>query len=291
MSISRILWYCMLMLSATIPGVTVGAYVEGMQSPAWLERQGSRQPLEPGISVQSGDRVVTGMGARVLLRLDEGSQIKLGENAVFGLEAWKSAQQGGGVWRGLMNVIKGAFRMTTGLLKQMDSRDLRVRISAVTVGIRGTDIWGKSTPDQDIVCLIEGNIEVQHKGKLFSMEDPLSFFVAPRVGNPKPVGPVPEEKLRKWSEQTELQAGKGVLSPDGLWVVNLMEFRDENQAEQAKSELLNQGYPVEMVWVEFWERRWYRIRIKGFASYADAMDFATQARDRLGAPDARVAQR
>ena len=41
-------------------------------------------------------------------------------------------------------------------------RDVRVKVNAVTAGIRGTDVWGKSESDRDIVCLLEGRIDVSH---------------------------------------------------------------------------------------------------------------------------------
>ncbi|MGH8640405.1 MAG: hypothetical protein ACRET6_01775, partial [Burkholderiales bacterium] len=55
--------------------------VEGVVSPAWVERGGARLPLAVGMRLNDKDRVVTGAGSRLLLRLAEGSAVKLGENA------------------------------------------------------------------------------------------------------------------------------------------------------------------------------------------------------------------
>ncbi len=57
--------------------------VEGVVSPAWVERAGKREPLKAGMVLAGSDRVITGERARVMLRMSEGSAIKLGENAAL----------------------------------------------------------------------------------------------------------------------------------------------------------------------------------------------------------------
>lgn len=37
---------------------------------------------------------------------------------------------------------------------------MNVRVEQVTIGVRGTDFWGRSRDARQIVCLIEGAIEV-----------------------------------------------------------------------------------------------------------------------------------
>ena len=56
------------------------AVVEGVQLPAWFTRDGKRQPLAVGTELRSSDEVATGGNSRLLLRLGDGSVVKLGEN-------------------------------------------------------------------------------------------------------------------------------------------------------------------------------------------------------------------
>jgi hypothetical protein len=49
------------------------AVVEGLQLPAWLERNGIRDSLTLGMSLQPQDTAETGPGARLLIRLEDGS--------------------------------------------------------------------------------------------------------------------------------------------------------------------------------------------------------------------------
>src|SRR6056297_2801682 len=185
--------------------------VEGLQSPAWIERQGAIVPVVPGMMLRPADRLRTGSGGRLLLRLAEGSHVRLGENARFHLARLAPPTEPGGPFAGLLKVAKGAFRFTTTLLSRSHRRNLDIRVAAVTAGILGTDIWGRASPDEDIVCLIEGDITVGRDGApTVTMNEPLSFYMAPTEGPPKALARVSEEQLAEWAKQTELTAGQGV---------------------------------------------------------------------------------
>ena len=86
------------------------AVVEGVQSPAWVERGGRRIPLQPGMELRAGDRVFTGGGSRALFKLSEGSLVKLGENGNLNFTSLSPTQE---VFRAALRVLEGAFRFTT----------------------------------------------------------------------------------------------------------------------------------------------------------------------------------
>ena len=69
------------------------ASVEGVQMPAWVERNGRRTPLLPGMELRAGDQIFTGASARALLRLSEGSIVKLGENGTLRLTEMSRGQE------------------------------------------------------------------------------------------------------------------------------------------------------------------------------------------------------
>lgn len=52
------------------------AVIDGLQMPAWRERGAQREPLRPRLELASGDKLITGESARVLVRVTEGSSIK-----------------------------------------------------------------------------------------------------------------------------------------------------------------------------------------------------------------------
>jgi hypothetical protein len=188
--------------------------VEGVVSPAWMERAGKREPLRTGMELSDKDRVITGPRARAMLRMSEGSAVKLGENA--SLSFFSRSLKPRQFFRGALDVAAGAFRFTTRFFgAPRAKRDLNIRIITITAGIRGTDLWGKGTKERDVVCLIEGSIDVEHRGEKIAMRDPLSFLIAPREGNRQPVAPVPAAQLKEWAAETDIAPASGASRRGG----------------------------------------------------------------------------
>lgn len=255
--------------------------VEAVVSPAWVERAGgAREPLQPGLPLQDGDRVLTGSGARALLRVAEGSAVKLGENAQLRID--RLADRGVSARRvvsGTLDVLQGAFRFTTRLFGSPQARrEIDLRIVTVTAGIRGTDIWGKSSSDRDVVCLIEGRIFVQHRERAFTMEEPLSFFVAGRDGSRQPVAPVPEAQLKEWAAETEIAAASGAVRRNGTHRVTLAADVDEATAAALAQRLRADGYPVRLRAYRAGASLLYEVHLAGLASADDAAALAAALR-------------
>jgi hypothetical protein len=281
------------MLPASPPLAAQTLIVEGIVSPAWVERGGIREPLAAGALLRDKDRIHTGAGARALLRMAEGSAVKLGENAVLAVDDLREKQ--GADARPLvsaaLDVVRGAFRFTTGVFgKQKAERDVKIRISTVTAGIRGTDVWGKSESERDIVCLVEGRIAVEHGGKQFTMQEPLSFFIAPRKAKPPPIAPVSKAQLEQWVEETEIRAGSGAMSKDAREGVDVLATRDHNAAGQSRDKLRASGYPAQIETLrDSYGSEAYRVRIGGLAGAKDAQALAAKLKA-SGFPDAKAAR-
>lgn len=260
-----------------------GGKVEALQMPAWLERNGELRAIEPGIELQTGDMLITGGNARLLLRLDEGSLIKLGENAKLDFNSLLPADEEQGFFEAVIKVVKGAFRFSTTALGENRRRQVEIRIGSITAGIRGTDIWGSSYSEKDILCLIEGEITAKRRGEPeFEMRDALSFYTVPRNKPAPPVAPVGQATLASWAAQTELQAGQGVLNIDGRWLVNLISMANRSSLQPILTSLTAAGYAAEIEHATVKGKRWYRLRIKGFKSRSDASFFASSIKGKYG---------
>ena len=205
------------------------AVVEGVQMPAWVERDGARVPLAPGASLRSNDTLRTGADARLLVKLADGSAVKLGENAQLRLDDDRDAEgQRLRVGDECPRRVRSGSRPRS--LARARRRDVSVTVATVTAGIRGTDLWGKAAADRDIVCLIEGRIEVSRQGDpTITMDQPLSFYIAPRGQPPLPVAPVNPEQLKQWAAETEIADGKGAARRGGRWKVVLAAGESENE--------------------------------------------------------------
>lgn len=217
--------------------------VEAVQYPAWLDRGGHSVPLSPGIELQANDQLRTGQNARVQLKLAEGSTVKLGENAQFKVERIQNR----GVFSAALTMLAGAFRFTTEAIAKSRRRDVTIKVNAVTAGIRGTDLWGKSTQERDLVCLIEGKISVASDDRAaVTLDQPLDFYQRPRGGEPQ-VAKIDAKQLEAWARETEMsQEGAGARAGGGWRVVAVTtDSRDEALAMNRR--LRASGYPSEVI--------------------------------------------
>ncbi|MGE0487413.1 MAG: SPOR domain-containing protein [Gammaproteobacteria bacterium] len=259
------------------------ATVHLLQAPAWLERAGGRQALRPGSVLQNGDRIVTGAGARVVLALAEGSLVKLGATATLALDDLVVPPDEAGLFRGFLDVVRGAFRFTTTLAGRQ--RDVRARVRTATIGIRGTDVWGKSETTRDFVVLLEGAITVTRDGQEQTLDQPLSLFMAPRDRPVLPITTVATADLARWAQETEPQAGQGIVGGDGGFVLHLAEFAHLTDAQRLVTSLDAVGYAATVVPKG---EGLHRVSITGYASQADAVHDGAQLVRQQGLPAPRV---
>ncbi len=218
------------------------AVVEAVQSPAWVERNAKRVPLSPGMELHNHDHLVTGAGARAIIDLSDGSSVKLGENARVGVNAL--GQREGGVFTAALDVVTGAFRLTTDIFRKYQSkRAINVRVGTVTAGIRGTDIWGRSDAERDFICLLEGRIVTSHPdGEPAELNEPLQHYGANKGQPPGPVSKVERTEAILWAIQTELQHGVGTARRGGQWGVLLTTLESEDEARAMYARVGTRGH-------------------------------------------------
>ena len=286
-----ILFAALLAGAAVQAAAAPAALVEGVQMPAWVERTvvgGFRRiPLAPGMELRGGDEVKTGAGSRVYLKLAEGSLVKLGENA--SLRILEIAPDRGGFFRAALNVLEGAFRFTTDALARERRRDVSIRVATVTAGIRGTDLWGKSDrEDRQVVCLIEGRIEVGAEGEAPVTMDQERQFYRREKGQTAPLGFVEPAQLIQWAQQTEIADGQGAARLGGKWRVTLATAATQSEALDVYGQLRTAGYAAEIHPAKAGEKRVYHVRISRLPTKADAEALAAQLRGMHGVQEPRV---
>lgn len=239
-----VLLACCLPVQAAPQAGAAYAVVDSVQMPAWVERKGVREPLVPGQSLRNHDRVITGADARVAIKLAEGSAVKLGQNAQLDLNALGYRENR--AFTAALDVAQGAFRFTTGVFSKLrQSRAINVRIATITAGIRGTDLWGSSDSERDLICLLEGRITVFHPlDEAREMADPLSFYVAPKGFSPQPIDKVDPAQVQLWAAQTEVSQGSGYARRGGQWKLELATVDGEDEALALYDSARAAGYGV-----------------------------------------------
>ena len=268
-----------LCLAAWQASAAPAAVVEGVQMPAWVDRGGRSYPLAPGMELRSGDQLRTGAESRVLLRFGEGSAVKLGENAALRIVELAPSDN---VFRSAMRVLQGAFRFTTAVAVKQRRRDVQVSVATVTLGIRGTDVWGRARDERQIVCLIEGSVEVGAPGETpVTLDQPRQFYRRDQ-GKTEPVGFVEPQQLAEWARETEIEAGKGAARSAGRWRVQLLSTPDMRKALALSEQLREAGYASRVIPDKDRETRLYRVRIQGLATKADAEALVERLREQPG---------
>lgn len=260
------------------------ATVEVVQPPAWLDRNGFTSPLVPGMELRSGDVLRTGAGARAYLVLAEGSRVKLGESARFVL--YVRGNDPRRYFRGALDVLAGAFRYTTGLAAKRGKRDLSIRVATATVGIRGTDVWGRTDAQGEMIALLEGRIDITRGNQTVDMAQPMTFFDAPR-GQPAAVRVLDPAVFKTLARQTEIELGDGAVRATGSWRVIAAAATDNDAALELYDRVRAAGFGAKLrpqpaganaaaaTWI-------YEVVVPGFASESEARAAAARIKAATG---------
>jgi hypothetical protein len=269
------------------PAAAPNAVVEGVQMPAWLDRDGKWTPLTPGQTLMDGDRVRTGSNSRVLLKMGEGSLVKLGENGILKLDNLGVRKDN--LFTAALEVAAGAFRFTTTALGRLRSREVNVKVATITAGIRGTDIWGKASGDRDLVCLLEGKISVARGNDApIAMNDPNTFFVVPKNADPLPIAPVDAKQIALWAQETEISGGAGATRRGGKWKVTLAVTDTEEEAFKIYDAVRGGGYAAEIYPMGIAEKRQFQIRLSQLPSKAEAQALVDKLKGQFGVTAPKV---
>lgn len=269
-SLSRFL--AVLALVAALPAsmalAAPAATVEAVQAPAWRDRGGRSVPLEPGMEIKSGDVLRTGPGARAYLLLAEGSRVKLGESARFTLHSRSLHPEK--AFRAALDVLVGAFRYTTGKLKKAMPREVAIRVGTATIGVRGTDLWGRTDKDGELVALLEGRIEITRAGQSTEMAEAMTYYDAP-AGKVAEVKALDPEVFARLARQTEIVAGDGASGLKGQWKVLVGAAATQPAALEIYDEARGAGFPARIKPLPAEGDNWrYEVVIGGFATATEA---------------------
>jgi cell division septation protein DedD len=143
-------------------------------------------------------------------------------------------------------------------------------------------------PNREIVCLIEGSVEVAAPGDApLTMDQPMQFYRR-ESGRAQPVGLVSPAQLAEWARETEIEAGKGAARRGGRWKVNLLAADNQKDALRVYDEVRAAGYAAEIFPAMEGEKRIYAVRIRNLPSKAEADSLARQLRGKFGVAEPQV---
>lgn len=123
----------------------------------------SSMPIKRGDFLNIGDTIHTGDNARAIFRFTDGSHLTMGENSVMSLKDFIYSEN---EKKAVFEFAKGAFRIITGAITQIDSPNFTVNTPIGSIGIRGTDFWGGNLSDDNSIDVVllksEHSIEIKN---------------------------------------------------------------------------------------------------------------------------------
>lgn len=255
------------------------ATIELLRAPAWLETAGLRVPLAAGAIVGPLQTVVTGEGARVVIKLPEGSVIALGAHSRMTVESLayeKSAADS--VFGAAFRLAVGTFRYVTALMEKLNGKTRRVnfKTATATIGIRGTRFWGQANAQHEMVCLFDGAIDIARANEpLAVLDTPNAFWIAPAGQPARPISIATPEQLRGFGSQVAAPEGSGLARPGGSFrIANNIWL--ESRAQSLAAQLAQLGYVATVTACATGAANMYDVTVGSFASAEDAQAVATQ---------------
>jgi hypothetical protein len=112
--------------------------VKTRRGDAHIERGGQRFPLDPGVGVFQGDRVLTSATGYVGITMHDDTLLTLGPNALLVVDsyAFDTRTQDGNI---LITLTRGALSVVTGLIAKRSPESFVVKTRLSTMGVRGTE--------------------------------------------------------------------------------------------------------------------------------------------------------
>lgn len=151
--------------------------------------------LEAGSELFTGDRVVTGRDSAVQITFDDRTRLALGENTELIVSRYSMARDNPAF---ALRVLRGVFRIVTGVIAGIQPRAVAVEIPVATIGIRGTHFGAEIQESSAVVILLDpengkGNaIEVTNQFGSVTIDQPGYGTEIPDAASP----PSPPRRMR-----------------------------------------------------------------------------------------------
>jgi hypothetical protein len=279
-----------LLLSLSSLSLASNFAVNGLQAPAWIEREGERIPLYTDSNLNVQDVILTGDNGKVWLQMADGAIVKLGNNTMLrvnSLAIQKDPYATAPTLEAGINVIVGAFRYTTSKLQEHLSQNWQRRIDiqlaeSTIIGIRGTDLWGQVDNETQFVVLLEGNINITPKnGSTPAVLDKALQIFKIENGNQLPVSTVNMSAVQTLAPETELDFGQGIQKTNSKYVINLASTQSLNKAQGLVNDLAKQGYTSSVKSLQIQDTEWHRVVINNLITKEDARTLAERLTDNV----------
>lgn len=183
------LYAALSILSCFAAYASVGT-VSLLSGTAVIQRADLSFQAETGSLLETKDVLVTAQGARAQVVLNDGTVISVGGNSELQIDEFTET----GEPKVSLNLVQGTFKAITGQIARQNPENFRLGTRTATVGIRGTIIYGKVTPEFELFATLRGQIFVIENTTGASVEVPSGQFTRVLAGSaPSPAADLTPE--------------------------------------------------------------------------------------------------
>lgn len=104
-----------------------------------LAANGVERALKKGDVVHEGDTVITGPSASLQLLMIDDAMVAVRPNSRLRIDTYRFQGKEDGSERGVLHLIKGAFRSITGAIGHTNKKNYKIITDTANIGVRGTD--------------------------------------------------------------------------------------------------------------------------------------------------------
>jgi hypothetical protein len=198
---------CSLLAFAGVPALSASSHpaghgravakVDRMLGAARVERGGASSPIKVGRWLRRSDTLKTGAGGRVSLKFKDGSRLALGDNAVLVIGDYvpERGRQSGAL---LLDLRKGAMRLTAAEPEKAPSKRVEVRTQAGRITARAMDVWSGPIDGKVGVLLMGGRVDVRNDaGSVVLHKKRLGTLVSDQASPPEKAVNWPVDKVKQ----------------------------------------------------------------------------------------------
>jgi hypothetical protein len=135
---------------------SIGKVVQ-LKGNANLLRNNKLIPIYKGIPLSKGDAIHTYKRAKVVISLNDNTNITIGVSSKVNLDEFIEDGNNSTL---SMRFTKGFFRTITGKIGKLAPKKFHIKTKTATMGIRGTTIVGHVSDEKEIIACLDGAISV-----------------------------------------------------------------------------------------------------------------------------------
>ena len=113
---------------------------------------GLSRPLRNGSTILVGDRVSTATSARLLLRMNDGAALALGDHTIISVDVFEEDEDAG---RALLGLEQGVLFVKTGEIARLGPDRVTLTTPTAMLSPRNRDV-GRAIPDRLALVLLSG---------------------------------------------------------------------------------------------------------------------------------------